>query len=307
MVEYGVPQGSILGPLLFVLYINDLPQCLEKCSISMYADDTVIYYSASAFIDVQNVVQNDLEKITLWMFDNELILNESKTKSMLFGSAQRLRDVPNFDIYLNCMKLEQVFSFKYLGVTLDCQLNWKEHVEDISLKISARLKLLSRIRSCLTSVAARHVYNGIIQPLFDYCDVGWNKISEGCKHELQRLQNKASRIILQRNRTGDSLKILNWMNLENRRSMHVCILVFKCINMMVPEYLCGYFNQNQNIHNYNTRRKTDLYLPRVKLELGKRTFRYHGAWQFNHLPAEIKMLNTLNAFKDKVREYFLFF
>ncbi len=158
----------------------------------MYADDTVIYYSASTFIDVQNVVQDDLEKITLWMFDNELVLNESKTKSMLFGSAQRLRDVPNFDIYLNCKKLEQVFSFKYLGVTLDCQLNWKEHVETISLKLSARLKLLSRIRSCLNSVAVRHIYNGIIQPLFDYCDVAWNKISEGCKHELHATFTKQS-------------------------------------------------------------------------------------------------------------------
>ena len=76
---------------------------------------------------------------------------------------------------------------------------------------------------------------------------------------------------------------------------------------MVPEYLCEYFNQNQNIHNYKTRRKTGLYLPRVKLELGKRTFRYHGAWPFNHLPGEIKMLNTFNAFKDEARGYFFIF
>lgn len=85
-------------------------------------------------------------------------------------------------IYLNDMKLEQVSSFRYLGVTLDCQLNWKEHVETISLKIGGRLKLMSGIRSCLTIAAAKYVYNAIMQPLFDYCDVTWNKLSEGYNH-----------------------------------------------------------------------------------------------------------------------------
>lgn len=171
----------------------------------MYADDTVIYYSATSFTDVQRVVQDDLEKITLWMIDNELVLIKSKTKTLLFGTSQRLPVVSNFHIYLNGTKLEPVYSFKYLGITLDCQLNWKEHVETVSLNVSARLKLLSRIRSCLTPAAAIWVYNGLIQPLFDYCDVTWSKLPEGCSQELQRLQNKASRIILQRVNTGDSL------------------------------------------------------------------------------------------------------
>ena len=264
-VDYGVPQGSILGPLLFILFINDLPQCLENCSISMYADDTVIYYSAAILKSVQTVVQDDMDKIALWMVDNELLLNESKTKTLLFGTRQKLGEGADFDININGTKLEQVYSFKYLGMTLDYQLNWKEQVESVSMKISNRLKLLSRIRSCLTPAAAKCVYNGLIQPIFYYCDVTWSKVSEGCSHELQRLQNKAARTILQLTRTGDSLNILNWMNLENRRAMHVCILVFKCMNALVPDYLNNYFSQNKNIPNYNTRLKTDLHLPRVKL------------------------------------------
>ena len=122
--------------------------------------------------------------------------------------------------------------------------------------------------------------------MFDYCDVTWSKVSEGCCHELQRLQNKATHTIRQRTRTKDLLYILNWMNLENRRAMHVCILVFKCMNALVPDYLNNYFSQNKNIPNYNTRLKTDLYLP-----TRKRNIRYNGTYQFNNLPADLKTIN----------------
>ena len=118
-VQYGMPQGSILGPLLFIyIYINDLPQCLEKCSISMYMDDTVIYFSAVSINDIQCIVQRDLENIMSRMNDNELILNEIKTKTMLFGTRQKLGEDPKFDIYLNGIKLDQIFSFNYLGVIM---------------------------------------------------------------------------------------------------------------------------------------------------------------------------------------------
>ena len=138
-------------------------------------------------------------------------------------------------------------------------MNWKEHVESVSVKVGTRLKLLSRIRPYLTPDAAKCVYNGLVQPLFDYCDIAWSKLFEECSQELQRLQNKAARIILQRSNTGDSLSVLNWMSLEHRRAMHVCNLVFKCLNEHVPEYFIDYFSQNHNVHKYNTRRKNDLY------------------------------------------------
>ena len=119
----------------------------------MYADDTEIYYSAGTLKSVQTVVQDDMDKIALWMVDNELLLNESKTKTLLFGTRQKLGEGADFDININGTKLEQVYSFKYLGMTLHHQLNWKEQVESVGVKISNRLKLLSRIRSSLTPAA----------------------------------------------------------------------------------------------------------------------------------------------------------
>ena len=154
-MRFGVPQGSILGPLLFVLYINDLPQCLQNCSINMYADDTVMYFTNLCTSEIARVVQDDLNRVVQWMESSRLILNQSKTKSMLFGSLQNLAKSPNFCIQLYGKTLERVAKFSYLGVVSDENLSWKDYIEYVSSKVSRRLGLLSRIRSCLTLEASK--------------------------------------------------------------------------------------------------------------------------------------------------------
>ena len=132
------------------------------------------------------------------MESNKLILNQGKTKTMLIGSRQILAKSPNFCIQLHGKVLERVLKFSYLDVVLDETLSCKHHVENVSSKVSRRLGVLSRIRSCLTLEASKQVYSSLVQPLFDYVDVAWGKICEGCCKELQRLQNRAARIILQK-------------------------------------------------------------------------------------------------------------
>ena len=147
------PSGFNFGPLLFVLYINDLHQCLENCSINMYADNTVMYFMNLCTSEIARVVQDDLNRVVQWMESTRLILYQSKPKSMLFGSWQNLAKSPNFCIQLYGKTLERVakFSYRYLhvGVVLDENLSWKDHVEYVSSKVSRRLGLLSRIQSCL--------------------------------------------------------------------------------------------------------------------------------------------------------------
>ena len=165
----------------------------------MYADDTVMYFTNLCTSEIARVVQDDLNRVVQWMESSRLILNQSKTKSMLFGSWQNLAKSPNFCIQLYGKTLERVAKFSYLGVVLDENLSWKDHVEYVSSKVSRRLGLWSRIRSCLRLEASKEVYTSLLQPLFDYADVAWGKISEGCCKELHRLQNSAARIILRKN------------------------------------------------------------------------------------------------------------
>ena len=139
----------------------------------------------------------------------------------------------------------------------------------MSINIGTRLKILSRIRAYLTLEPAKAVYNGLILPIFDYCDVAWAQLSEGCSQELQRLQNQAAHLVLKRSSSVDTFSVLNWINLQRRREMHVCIFVYKCLNDLYSSNISELLTQNYKIHQHNTRRKNDLHLPKMKLELGK--------------------------------------
>ena len=167
--------------------------------------------------------------------------------------------------------MEKIPKFSYLGVFLEETLSWKDHVGYVSSKVSNRLGLLSRIQACLTLEASKQVHTSPAQPLFDYADAAWGEISEGCCKELQRLQNRAARIILRRKTSKNAFHLLNWLSLACRRKLHKCSLVFKCLNNLVPKYLTEYFIRNKAFHDYRTRRSNDLHPPKPKNNMEKKT------------------------------------
>ena len=157
---------------------------------------------------------------------------------------------------------------------------WKEHIDMVCSKLNKRLGLLSRIRSCLTLKAANCVYRSVIEPVFNYTDSAWGTISIGRSKNLQKLQNRDTHIILRRDSSRDTFDILKWADLEINPKIHKCVLVFKCLHNLVPEYLSNYFTSNSCFHTHNTRRKLDIHLPKPKLGFGKRTFRFSGSVLF---------------------------
>ena len=142
------------------------------------------------------------------------------------------------------------------------------------------------------------VYNCLVQPIFYYTDTVWGGLSIGCSNSLQRLQNRAAHIIQRRATTKESFKMLGWVALETQRKAHKCILVFKCLNELVPPYLSDYFIRNQTIHTYKTIQSNDIHLPNPKLTLGKNSSRFSGADLFNDLPTSIKENTSLFIFKN---------
>ena len=257
--------------------------------------------------EIDRVVKDDLNRVVVWMEStcSKLILNQSKTTSMLFGSWQNLAKSPNYCIQLYGKTLERAAKFSYLGVVLDENLSWKDHVEYVSSNVSRRLGLLSRIQSCLLLEASKQVYTSLLQPSFHYADVAWGKISEGWCKKLYRLQNRAAWIILRKNTSNDTFCVLNWLNVASRRKMHKCILVFKCLNNLVPKHLMQYFTRNADLQDHATRRsKFDLHPPKPKCNMGKRTFKYAGAIYFNSLPNYVKSATSVNSFKKMLSEYF---
>ena len=145
--------------------------------------------------------------------------------------------------------------------------------------------------------AAKCVYKCLLLPVLCYTDTAWGELSVECKSRLQRLQNRAARIIVRRDSTSEALKTLGWRNLEIIRKRNKSILVFKFLNDLVPLYLSDYFNRNHSFHSCNTRRREDIHPSRPKLSLGKRTFRYSGAILFNSLPETYKRAASLESYK----------
>ena len=184
---YVVPQGSILGPLLFLFYINDLHTVVNHCSVSLYADDTVLYCFSSKIKDPENALNEDMSRIALWLNQNKLTLNVEKTKSMLIGSDRKLRAATAISISIFDEEVESVGHFKYLGVTLSSNFTWTEQVEYVSTKINQRLGLLSRIKN-----------NSLILPIFDYADILWGDKGNAVLMNNLELQNKVNKTILDR-------------------------------------------------------------------------------------------------------------
>ena len=171
-VSVGFPRGSILGPLLFLIYVNDLPQCLRQCDLTLFADDTVVYTLAKDAAILEAQLNVDLRQISKWFLVNRLTLNESKCKFVLFGSTQKLKSFQNFSLCINDSQLERTDSFKYLGVFFNQCMTWHDHVYSIINKVNQRLGVLRRVKYMLPLRARLTLYNSLVDlPLFDYGDI----------------------------------------------------------------------------------------------------------------------------------------
>ena len=127
-IPIAVPQGSILGPLLFILHVNDLPNVVNRCSMLMYADDTVLFYAAFKVDALQERLNEELKAIECWLRQNSLVLNVYKTEALVFGTSPRLSNINSFTISVNGTSIKRVSQFKYLVVVFDERLSWNDHV-----------------------------------------------------------------------------------------------------------------------------------------------------------------------------------
>lgn len=298
-VDYGIPQGSTLGPLLFTIYINDLVNRVKHCNIHLYADDTVLYFSDKNVCNIQRILNIDLNNVHNWLCQNKLSLNVEKTISMLFGSSYMLSKYNIFNVQISGKAITQKNVFKYLGMQLDPRLKWDIHIDEMCKKIGKTVNYLARLRHCLPQTQLKLVYNSIILPLFDYADIVYDSASKKHVDRLQKLQNRAGRIILSVNpydhiSNNEIHGRLGWSLLQSRRKSHLLTMVYKSLHSLAPSYLKDRFNYNNYL--YGLRSRGNLALPKPKSESCRRMFLYRGSREFNRLPNNIKLSNSLSVF-----------
>ena len=272
-ITLGVPQGSILGPLLFNVYINSLPNAVKKTRMILYADDAVLFCDASTRQELQVALEREFTKISNWYTDNRLTINVKKTKLMLAGSKRMLSLFEDFELQSNGTQIDRVQSFKYLGVTMDLKWSWKPHISNLLKKLGHRLSLFNRIFHMLDNRTRIAFYNGLVLPHLDYADKVWGD-QPGLKSEMEKLQsfqNKfAKKIKLGKMSSSEALKCLNWLPLAGRRLSHRCTAVENAIKEDFPQHFESFKSTLRSSHGYNTRHGYLPRLPKPKTEWGKR-------------------------------------
>ena len=174
-VRMGVPQGSILGPLLFSIYINSLPKCIHDGTVDMYADDTTLTVSGSNATEVEQKLTKSMENVFSWVTKNRLVLNADKTNVMLIGPRSILNGVKDFSVTLNGSFLKRVKEAKCLGVIIDEELRWTEHVEKVVKTAQKNISVIKRAKSYVSARSLKLLYNAIVLPHFDYCSSVWSE------------------------------------------------------------------------------------------------------------------------------------
>ena len=297
IVEFGVPQGSILGPLLFLIYINDLPQA-SNFFIKLFADDTFLCYQHENFDTLINNVNAELEKVFTWLTANRLTLNVGKSKFMIV--TKKRIDLSNISIKLNGTNLESCESYKYLGVYFDKNLNWKVHIDYICEKISKSCGLLAKIRNCVETETIREIYHALVHSYMKYGILAWGTASKTALKPLQSVVNRAIKIMtfapFHHFDLNPLFEILEILDLEQVYTLEVAKLVYRKNNNLLPTNIADYFNYHSN-NGRRTRNTNARPIVAFNTVTGSKTFQNISSEIWNDIPKEIKIAPWLNSFK----------
>ena len=308
VMNIGVPQGTILGPILFLLFINDLPNFVQNAQLNIYADDVVIYCSSTDIREAQLNLQKVMSRVYEWYTINKLSLSIEKCCTMLIPGNNHV-DRSNFNISVGNKILDHVHSMKYLGVTIDDDLKWRSHLTNISKKINMNNARIRKIGKILPQAVKLKVHNSISLPVLDYASTVWGNFSQSILQYMNRLEHKCARSITGNfdyvnTRGADLMKLTNMSYFRNRLDYFTSVIMYKAIHGLAPDNIANnvlftYEVSNRNLRTFDN---MDLYKPRPFCDLFKKSLQYYGPTTWNSLPLCIKESESVDTFKSSYKK-----
>ena len=304
-LDKGVPQGSILGPLLFTLYVNDLPTVVKNSQVMQYADDTTLYVSSKYPGNIQSYLNQDLEHLEEWFRRNKMRLNTDKTDYVLITNNQRRRVFDTIKISLGGKQIEEKENVKILGVTISKDLTWDMHTSNLINTLKYCFYSFSRSCKYLNYDTRIMLYNAVIASRLNYCDAIWDCCSVNSKHRLQTIQNRCARRILNcvpGTSSAPLLKELGWIRLDKKRKLHKCVYLHRLLQGKGPQPILDMLKPFANNTRIMTRgvNNQNLFIPRHHTNYVKKSYFNDTAVLWNSIPKEIKAAKSNKTFKERL-------
>ena len=292
---------------MYNLYVNDIVNILNEGVITLFADDTSVLLKDKNLNNLINKVKHNLKKFEKWFSVNQLNVNTEKTKILVFRTTNKpyRTEMYNLDeLKINGKKIEIEKEIKFLGITINDSLKWNNHISELSSKISKGIGIMYRLKTWVTQTQLKQIYYSFVHCHLTYCIGIWGNLNKTELEILQKLQNKAVRIII-------GYKLINWkwvgqnLGILPIKGLYEYNILIKIHKRIYENKYSDFINLEERVNTKILRQNHIYKLPKINTDYGKKNINYYGVKLWENIDDEIKNINILKKIKVKLKDYLI--